>query len=104
MSPFGKPKEVGARPEPGKLEPKWTYLSLSTGPEYSFEMYQADGSDSLYFVDPRQDPQPWELRDGCDDLGLDRQRMTELRDLFTYLLDNWGRPWARESHPEEEEK
>lgn len=102
MSAFERPKEIGKRPEPGKLDPVWTFLRTSYGPEYNFDLYRAHGLDSLYFVDPRQDPQPWELKDGALDLGLDKERMTELRDLFTYLLDNWGRPWARESHPEEE--
>lgn len=104
MSAFGgKPEEIGTRPEPGKLNPKWSFVSTTYGPEYFFDVYKGDGSDSIYFVDPRHDPQPYELKDGGpDDLPLDRQRMTELRDLFTYLLDNWGRPWARESHPEEE--
>lgn len=103
MSPFEKPKEIGTRPEPGKLDPVWTFLRTSYGPEYNFDLYRADGLDSLHFVDPRQNPQPWELKDGSLDLGLDRERMTELRDLFTYLLDNWGQPWARESHPEQPE-
>ena len=103
MSAFGrKPEEVGKRPEPGALDLKWTYLGPYGHSEYTFDMYQADGSDNLYFVDPRQDPQPWELRDGCDDLALDKQRMTELRDTLTYLLDNWGKRETRDSHPEEE--
>lgn len=66
-------------------------------------MYKADGSDNLHFVDPRNDPQPWELRDGCLDLRLNKQEMTELRDTFNYLLENWGKPDVRESHPESEE-
>jgi hypothetical protein len=97
-----KPVETGTRPAPGKEDPVWSFLRTSSGAEYKFEVYRGDGSDEVYFVDPRDDPQPYELRDGSLDLGLTRERMTELRDLFTYLLDNWGQPWARQSHPEEE--
>lgn len=93
---------VAPRPEPGKLDPVWTYLFHNYGNECNFRLWQGDGSDSLYFVDPRRDPQPYELREGGLDLGLGKEEMTELRDLFTYLLANWGRPEMRESHPEPE--
>jgi len=95
-----KPEEIGKRPEPGELDPKWTYLNWTKS--YYFDMWRSEGLDTLNFTDPRRNPQVRELEEGSLDLPLTRERMTELRDLFTYLLDNWGRPWARESHPEEE--
>lgn len=103
MSAFGdKPRGIGERPAPGVLDPKWTYLWFVGRSEYNFDLYRSEGLDSLHFADPRDDPQPRELEDGSLDLGLDRERMTYLRDLFTYLLDNWGRPETRQSHPEDE--
>lgn len=93
---------TAGRPEPGALDPQWRYLGRVGYSEYNFDMYRAEGLDSLYFADPRDDPQPRELQDGSLDLGLDRDRMTYLRDLFTYLLDNWGKRETRDSHPEEE--
>lgn len=102
MSAFKKPEEIGKRPAPGALDPKWTYLGFVGRSEYNFDLYRSEGLDSLHFADPRDDPQPRELEDGSLDLGLDRERMTYLRDLFTYLLDNWGRPETRQSHPEDE--
>lgn len=88
-------------PEPGELELTWSYIPVKGGSEYFFRMYKGDGSDNLYFVDPRWDPQPYELNGGGLDMGLTKQHMTELRDTLTYLLDNWGKPHARESHPDE---
>jgi hypothetical protein len=103
VSPFEKPEEVGSRPEPGVLDPKWLYIGFSgQDAAYYFDLWRSDGLDTLNFTDPRMDPQPYELECGSLDLPLTKQRMTELRDLFTYLLDNWGRPWARQSHPEGE--
>lgn len=101
MSAFGrKPEEVGKRPEPGELDLKWTYLGWTKS--YYFDMWRSEGLDTLNFTDPRRKPQVRELEDGSLDLPLTKEAMTELRDTLTYLLDNWGRPWARESHPEEE--
>lgn len=91
-----------SRPEPGAMDPKWTYLSLRDRSEYNFDVWRGDGSDEIYFVDPRQDPQPYELKEGSLDLGLSREEMTHMRDLFTYLLENWGKPETRKSHPEGE--
>lgn len=103
MSAFEKPKEIGTRPAPGALDPKWSYLGFSSqDAAYYFDLWRSDGLDTLNFTDPRMKPRPYELENGSLDLPLTKQRMTELRDLFTYLLDNWGRSWARESHPEEE--
>lgn len=101
MNVFGKkPEEVGKRPELGELDLKWTYLGWTKS--YYFDMWRSDGLDTLNFTDPRMDPKPRELEDGSLDLPLTQQKMIELRDTLTYLIDNWGRPWARESHPEEE--
>lgn len=101
MSAFGgKSEEIGKRPESDELDLKWTYLGWTKS--YYFDMWQSDGLDTLNFTDPRMNPQPRELEGGSLDLVLTRQRMTELRDALTYLLDNWGKPWARESHPDEE--
>ena len=101
MSAFGgKSEEIGRRPESGELDLKWTYLGWTKS--YYFDMWQSDGLDTLNFTDPRMNPQPRELEGGSLDLILTRQRMTELRDALTYLLDNWGKPWTRESHPDEE--
>lgn len=99
---MGAAKKPKPRPQPGELDLKYSYLFLREGSEYSFQMYRTDSSDNLYFVDPRHDPQPPELREGKLDMGLSKAEMTELRDHFTYLLDNWGRAETRESHPEEE--
>jgi hypothetical protein len=101
---MGAAENATPRPDPGTLDLAYSYLWLGEkyGTEYSFRMYRTDSSDNLYFVDPRQDPQPPELQEGKLDLGLDKVRMTELRDHLTYLLDNWGGAETRESHPEEE--
>ncbi len=91
------------RPEPGSLDPVWTYLGpYRGGSMYSFDLYRAEGLDSLHFVDPRRDPQPRELEGGSLDLALSREEVTELRDLFNWLLDNWGKRETRKSHPEPE--
>lgn len=101
-SPSGK--APAPRPEPDALELIWSYVPIYNGdPEYFFDVYRADGSDNVYFVDPRWDPQPYELEGGCLNLGLTRKHMTELRDTLTYLLENWGKREARESHPETED-
>lgn len=101
---MGREKKAAPRPEPGGLDPRWTYLGPYSGAtgRYSFDLYRADGLDNLYFADPREDPQPYELRDGSLDLDLDRGQMTELRDLLTWMLDNWGKRETRNSHPEPE--
>lgn len=93
-----KAEEIGKRPEPGELDLKWIYLNWTKS--YYFDMWRSDGLDTLNFTDPRMDPQPRELEGGSLDMILTRQRMIELRDTLTYLIDNWGKPWAHESHPE----
>lgn len=95
MSEDGKAK----RPEPGALDPVWTYLGWDKYRAYYFDLWRSEGLDSLNFTDPRMDPPPRELEGGSLDLALDREKMTELRDLFTWLLENWGKPETRESHP-----
>jgi hypothetical protein len=101
VSPFERPKEIGERPGPGELDLKWTYLNWTKS--YYFDMWRSEGLDTLNFTDPRMNPQPRELEGGSLDMILTRQRMVELRDTLTYLIDNWGQPWARESHPEQPE-
>lgn len=103
MSVIGrKPEEVGKRPKPGVLDLAWRYIGWDKYRAYYFDLWRSEGLDSLNFTDPRMNPQPRELRDGSLDLSLTKEQMTELRDTLTYLIDNWGRPWARDSHPEEE--
>jgi len=76
--------------EPRKLNPQFGWLGPYGRRVYNFDLYRAHGSDSIYFINP-DEPLPWEADGGALDLQLGKEDMTELRDLLTHLLDNWGK-------------
>jgi hypothetical protein len=77
--------------EPRRLNPQFRWLGPYGHKAYNFDVYRAEGSDSVYFINP-EEPTPREAEyNGGLDIQLDQVKMTELRDLFTELLDNWGK-------------
>lgn len=73
-----------------RLNAQYVWMGPYGYKRYSFDMYRVEGLDNLRFINP-DEPLPREAESGTLDLDLGRQEMTDLLDLLTHLLDNWGK-------------